>query len=99
MLIRGAENNHWKLAELTLEPDDGFLMYTDGWIEAVTPQNEPFGFDRMRSLAQASATDPAAFPEQLLAAHLQHRRHLPQPDDLTILVLVRKNAKRSVEAS
>ena len=75
-------------AHLTLAPGDTLYLYTDGVTEALNPEEELFGEDRLR----AALNDPQAIHlpvAQLLpylrAALEQYARGAEQADDITML--------------
>lgn len=77
------------VATEALEPGDRVLFFTDGVVEARTPQGEPFGVERLADLAGQHASDQAE-PEEILrhliASVLDHQcDHLS--DDATVILL------------
>jgi serine phosphatase RsbU (regulator of sigma subunit) len=67
-------------------PGSALLMYTDGVLEAASPDGQPFGIERLREqFAATSGQAPAAIVKSIREAIDQHRAHVPLPDDLTIL--------------
>ncbi len=81
-------------ASLFLNPGDLLVIYTDGINEAVDPSNREFGEDRLQAVIQRQAHLP---PPLLLEAILQATRrfadHMPQADDMTLLVLRRETSE------
>ncbi|MFQ5662949.1 MAG: SpoIIE family protein phosphatase [Terriglobia bacterium] len=75
-------------ASATLDPGDTLVLFTDGINEAVDPQDEEFGLERLRAVVARHAT---AGVEELQAAILnavgEYTRGAPQADDLTLLIL------------
>jgi sigma-B regulation protein RsbU (phosphoserine phosphatase) len=72
---------------VTLEPRDVLVLYTDGIIEAMDPQGEEFGQDRLAELVRQGAHWPA----QELVWHVRHRlQEFIQgeafADDITLIV-------------
>jgi phosphoserine phosphatase RsbU/P len=80
------------VCELTLEPGDKLLLYTDGLTEMFNAAGEEFGIERVHSLARKHG---AAEPQAILTACLDEIRSFSasaiQPDDLTLLVLHRSH--------
>ncbi|NUW43781.1 PP2C family protein-serine/threonine phosphatase [Nonomuraea rhodomycinica] len=59
MLVGLLQEARFAVAETTLLPGDGMLLYTDGLTEARTPAGHMYGEDRLRSLAAGLAGQPA----------------------------------------
>lgn len=83
---------NFPVCELTLQPGDKLLMYTDGLTEMFNAAGDEYGIARVHSLAKRHAT---ADPHDLLTACLDEIRNFSatakQKDDLTLLVLNRAN--------
>jgi len=80
----------YKAGEVTLGPGDLLLLYTDGIVEAVDPDGEEYGLDRLKQVCQRHhGAAPAAIAEALDHDLLAFVRGTPFPDDRTI-VLVRR---------
>ena len=79
-------------AEVTLEPNDTVLMYTDGVSEAMNAVAEEFGMER---LAQVFTESPPAGVEDTSRAVFDavhaFAADTPQSDDITCLTLRRKS--------
>jgi hypothetical protein len=59
-----------------LEPDDAVLLYTDGVVEARTPDGELFGVDRLADLLEREAASGQPAEEllrRLVQAVLEHQ--------------------------
>ena len=72
-----------------LEPDDAVLLYTDGVIEARTPDGELFGLDRLADLLEreaASGQPPDELLRRLVRAVLDHQAGGLR-DDATLLLV------------
>jgi serine phosphatase RsbU (regulator of sigma subunit) len=72
-----------------LEPGDALLLYTDGVIEARTPNGEEFGLDRLRDLVEREAAAGQRSEEmlrRLVRAVLDHQVS-DLRDDATLLVV------------
>ncbi|MBN6050919.1 SpoIIE family protein phosphatase, partial [Nonomuraea sp. RK-328] len=59
MLVGLLQEARFAVADTTLRPGDGMLLYTDGLTEARTPAGHMYGEDRLRSLAATLAGQPA----------------------------------------
>jgi len=72
-----------------LEPDDAVLLYTDGVVEARTPEGELFGLDRLTDLLEREAASGQAAEEllrRLVRAVLAHQAGGLR-DDATLLLV------------
>jgi len=80
----------YKAGEVTLGPGDLLLLYTDGIVEAVDPDGEEYGLDRLKQVCRRHhGSTPAAVAEALDRDLLAFVRGTPFPDDRTV-VLVRR---------
>jgi serine phosphatase RsbU (regulator of sigma subunit) len=80
----------YKAGEITLGPGDLLLLYTDGIVEAVDPDGEEYGLDRLKQVCRRHhGSAPAAVAEALDRDLLAFVRGTPFPDDRTV-VLVRR---------
>ena len=72
-----------------LEPDDAVLLYTDGVVEARTPDGELFGLDRLADLLEREAASGQSAEEvlrRLVLAVLEHQAGGLR-DDATLLLV------------
>ena len=77
--------------EITLLPDDVFLVFTDGLDEAVNSDGEMFGLDRVGKWLGNAKTDKAPkMIDALVSHHLGFTGQVEQFDDLTLLIFRRK---------
>jgi serine phosphatase RsbU (regulator of sigma subunit) len=78
----------YELQKIRLVPGDTVLCYTDGVTEAMSPESEEFGEERLLEAAGAQQGKSAA---EIIAAVREaveaHTRGAPQHDDLTLLTL------------
>lgn len=73
---------------LALEPGSRLVFYSDGLVEAINDDEEPFGYDQLRDHLQANASAPSQeLMTSLLAALEAHTGGRPLDDDLTILII------------
>jgi sigma-B regulation protein RsbU (phosphoserine phosphatase) len=74
--------------ELTLNPGDALILYSDGVSEAFNPQEECYGNDRLLADAGGSAGQSApAITANLLKQVRAFASSAPQSDDLAILTV------------
>jgi hypothetical protein len=76
------------VVEEALEPGDRLLLYTDGIIEARSPDGEQFGVDRLADFAVKAVADDLPLPEitrRLVHAILDYQDDRLQ-DDATVLL-------------
>ena len=66
------------------------ILYSDGLVEAVSPDGEPFGYQHLEGVV-AAATDlsGAGLTTTILDALAKHADGVPATDDLTVLVVER----------
>ena len=64
------------------------ILYSDGLVEAISPDGEPFGYQRLAEVVEA-ATDlsVSGLTATMLNALAEHSVGVPAADDLTILIL------------
>jgi hypothetical protein len=77
------------IAELSLQPGDTLLLYTDGVVEARTPDGEFFGLQRLADFLARQAASQLPPPEvlrRLMDAILEHQKSDLQ-DDATCVLL------------
>jgi sigma-B regulation protein RsbU (phosphoserine phosphatase) len=76
--------------ETTMRPGDVLLLYTDGVTEAMTPQRELFGDDRLAAVLRANHhRGPQEIINAVLAALSEFAAGQPQSDDITMVVVKR----------
>lgn len=82
---------HYEDKEMWLEPGDTVLFYSDGLVEAHNPQQEMFGFPRLRKLiAEHPTGEGVALIDFLLASLAQFTGNdWKQEDDISLLTLQR----------
>src|SRR5919107_984578 len=82
-------NMSYEQKEITLEPGESVLLYSDGLVEAHDPRREMFGFPRMQSFVGAHP-DAATLIDSLLAELERFTgEEWQQEDDITLLTLQR----------
>lgn len=86
-----------KTVELDLEDDDCIVYLSDGIIEALDSDQNPFGFDRLEEiLATMVADDPDRIKARVLEAVREHSGGSAADDDRTIMIV---KFERRVRAS
>jgi phosphoserine phosphatase RsbU/P len=83
-------STHFPVCELTLEPGDKLLLYTDGLTEMFNTAGDEFGISRVHSLAKKhGATEPQAILSACMEEIRSFSATAKQTDDLTLMVLHR----------
>lgn len=78
----------YELQKVRLAAGDLVLCYTDGVTEAMNPDDEEFGEERLLAVAATQLRSSAAeVVEAVRVAVEEHTRGAPQHDDLTLLAL------------
>jgi serine phosphatase RsbU (regulator of sigma subunit) len=73
--------------ELTMRPEDMFLLYTDGLIECTNRGGEMYGFRRLRKfLGQMAHQDARTARDLVLKDALGFFGDMPNADDITVVV-------------
>jgi sigma-B regulation protein RsbU (phosphoserine phosphatase) len=74
--------------EVSMEPGDALLLYSDGVSEAMDMRSQEYGEDRLQETWRRYGTlPPAQFIEKLMAEVEAFRAGAPQSDDITLVVL------------
>jgi sigma-B regulation protein RsbU (phosphoserine phosphatase) len=77
-------------SELTLEPGDLLVLYSDGVTEAQNAAEEEYGAERLLEVVRAAASEsPDVMIARILASIDGFAGDAPQFDDITLLVLMR----------
>lgn len=86
-------NRTFELGETTLAPGDVLLLYSDGVTDAANGEEQDFGLERLVSrLRDAIHLPSQALLEELLQKIDEHASGAPQFDDITMMVLKRREA-------
>jgi len=89
------QDSEYEEAELTLEPEDFLLLYTDGITESEDLEGEEFGLERLIEFCQAHRQHaPKEFVEGLDTRLDEFTNGQPAADDRTVVV-VRRLASRA----
>jgi sigma-B regulation protein RsbU (phosphoserine phosphatase) len=73
---------------IPLGPGDRVVFYTDGIVEAMNPNREIFGFDRLQQvIREACIMDAESLLKEILARVAEFTEGAAQSDDLTAIVI------------
>ena len=73
---------------IALSSGDRVLLYTDGIVEALNNNDEPFGLQRLVQTLQATSSDQLEYVRaSVLDALLEHTADSLMHDDVTFMVL------------
>jgi serine phosphatase RsbU (regulator of sigma subunit) len=82
------------------EAGDRLILYSDGFIEALDDDGEPFGFDRFEKAILAAGTKSAMDIKQaLLSSVKKFTRNRPPEDDQTLVVISFEEVEQAKKAS
>jgi len=88
LFLGGMEFTQYRQTELSLEPGDRLLLYTDGVVEAHDQKDELYGEERLKTMLENSRDCPG---EQVLKRVFddvsEYATGVPQFDDITMVVL------------
>jgi len=88
--LAAALNACYEQGEITLRAGEYLLLFSDGLVEARSPQGEAFGARRLQEMLAGQDGDAQAVVDFVLDALRQFTgKHWLQQDDLTVLVLER----------
>ena len=95
LVLGMVEEAGYEALELTLEPRDRYVLYTDGVVEAANPARELYGTDQfMQFIDSNRVLDTGPFADALLAEIAKwtgQSAAQSQQDDITLLVIDYKN--------
>ena len=78
------------IREVTLEPGDVLVVYTDGVTEAANADGEEFGEERLLEVVQAHRLVSVGALLKAISAEVQRFSYGEQTDDLTLVVVKSK---------
>jgi sigma-B regulation protein RsbU (phosphoserine phosphatase) len=81
--------------EIQLQPGEILFAYTDGVIDARTPDGDRFTKKRLNALLSQPADSALELMQRIATSLFAHIGIAPQEDDITMLTLQRKNSNRS----
>ena len=73
--------------EMRLEPGHRLILYTDGYVEALDPANQPLGLERLEDLASRHSQLPAAELIGRLRRELEQHTQGEVADDVALIVM------------
>jgi phosphoserine phosphatase RsbU/P len=82
-------NMKFKIEEITLDPGDSLLLYTDGITDALNPTQEQFAESRLIEAATSPASSAQTRIQNIMTALDTHISYREQYDDVTLLALQR----------
>jgi sigma-B regulation protein RsbU (phosphoserine phosphatase) len=80
----------FQVKQVSIEPGDILIGYTDGVTEAMSPQEDLFGKKRFATLLEKPAPTASKLIEQIKRELFSHIDNAPQFDDITMLALHRE---------
>ncbi len=72
-----------------IEPGETVVIYTDGVSEAMAPDSELYGYDRLRTMISGSFRDAEELGRAVLTDVKQHANGREQNDDITLMAFGR----------
>ena len=89
-LLGALPNAEFQSGELTLEPGDTLVVYSDGIVECCNPEGEEFGLDRlMAALPRARQHSAQGTLMMLLATVQEFANGYPMSDDMSLTLIQR----------
>lgn len=84
------EDVSYEEEEISVNPEDRLLIYTDGISEAMNELMEEFGEERLRNIVQCKLSKPSGeLIDEIFAAVKAHVHDASQSDDMTVVLLRR----------
>lgn len=87
-----AQRDSFKSSSITLREGEALFLYTDGLIDGEDVDGVPFSARRLNTLLTNEFRHPAPAAGILSKVFLRKRTGRPQEDDMTAMILLRKNA-------
>jgi serine phosphatase RsbU (regulator of sigma subunit)/pSer/pThr/pTyr-binding forkhead associated (FHA) protein len=79
----------FEAAERELAPGETVVIYTDGVSEAMNPNSDLYGMDRLRSFVSAGSSKPSELGPAIREDVREHANGREQNDDITLMVFGR----------
>ncbi len=83
------EGFEFESVKSTLQPSDCMVIYTDGVSEAMNPESELYGIERLKHLVAETSGNPAVLGPTIREDVAKHANGRPQNDDITLLAFGR----------
>jgi serine phosphatase RsbU (regulator of sigma subunit) len=74
-------------AEVSVEPGDRVVIYTDGFIETFNAREEMLGLDGFRDIVREASTLTVANMKQAIVERVAAWRNGPPTDDMSLVVV------------
>jgi serine phosphatase RsbU (regulator of sigma subunit) len=99
MLLGPMADVHLEEVETSIGPGESLVLYTDGITDANAPDGAFFGEERLlETVQQAGDASARDLCRQIIAAVEQFQAGADQFDDMSIMVLARKDAPQDLQA-
>jgi len=85
--LRVIKEAQWENAEIPFNQGDMLLLYTDGVTEALSPDDEPFGLDKLHKIFLTPNAQPDEIIHKIENAIDEHQQELARKDDQTIIIV------------
>lgn len=83
----GALGENYGHASFALEPGDVLVWLSDGLIEMVNAEGEPFGYDGIRDCLRGTGSSPKEARDRVVRAVADHAGGIPADDDQTLVAM------------
>ena len=83
----GALGENYGHTSFALEPGDVLVWLSDGLIEMVNAEGEPFGYDGIRECLLGSGSNPEEARDRVVRAVAKHAGGVPADDDQTLVAM------------
>ncbi len=77
----------YAVARHRLAPGETLVLLTDGFLDAVGPDGDRFGDDRLHAAVGAAPAEPVGLVRRVCENVIGFTSHVPQADDLTCLAV------------
>jgi len=77
----------WQNTKIKVAPGTVLVSYTDGMSEALSPDGEQFGIDRLKTIVSNTHGSAQAYKDAIVQAVKQHQQDAEQADDQALVVM------------